>query len=55
MNTPEPCDKCKWCDWDCMVEDDPDESAWCNKRRPMGNLNCVEFKLEEAVKGENDG
>jgi hypothetical protein len=29
MNTPEPCDTCKYCKYDVMHEDDPLSTSWC--------------------------
>ena len=44
MNTPEPCCKCEWCDWNVLTEEDPTEEAWCNQRLTMGNEKCLKFK-----------
>ena len=29
MNTPEPCDSCKYCKYDALEKDDPNASAYC--------------------------
>lgn len=52
MNTPEPCNKCIRCKWDCVLEDDPDDGAWCALGLTMGNPSCGSFYLTNQKRGE---
>ena len=48
MNTPEPCDTCKWCKWDLAGEEDPDDEAWCELKFRMGNALCPEYQKHKG-------
>lgn len=49
MNTPKPCNKCTYCTYDIMYEDEP---AWCKlsehqiklKEYRWGDISCPSFK-----------
>lgn len=51
MNTPEPCDTCKHCQYDVMHEDDPFSVAWCEYDLQMGNLDYSIYKNWKEVGG----
>ncbi len=44
MNTPKPCDTCKFLYWDCMHEDDPSYSAECMGYLELGKIDCPRYK-----------
>jgi len=44
MNTPEPCCYCKYCKFDPLFEDDPNESAYCIKHPELWGKGCKDFK-----------
>ena len=43
-NTPNPCDTCGYCGWNAMLEDNPNDDAWCDKKLKMGVANCPSYK-----------
>ena len=45
MNTPDPCNTCKFCKYDPMFKDDPEAEAWCDlKMNHWGNMNCPMYE-----------
>jgi hypothetical protein len=50
MNTPAPCDTCNHCKWNCVTEDDPTESAYCDEGLQMGNDDCPKFSAWSKAK-----
>ena len=43
MNTPKPCDTCKYLYYDAFSKDDPSYSAECKKGHNLGK-NCLDYK-----------
>lgn len=48
MNSPSPCNKCRFLYYDCMYEDDPTYEAECHFEYEMGNPDCQKFKQWEG-------
>jgi hypothetical protein len=48
MNTPEPCDRCVYLEWNVMMEDDPEYEGECSEGETMGNTFCPLFTKKGA-------
>jgi hypothetical protein len=44
VNTPEPCCKCKYLYYDCIMKDDPDCYTECTKGGIIGTTDCPLFE-----------